>query len=184
MSALADFLTRFRVRLGYPVAAVVFWFARPVPRMILAGALMGAVGLGIRGWAAGYLRKQEELAVAGPYAYTRNPLYLGSAVLLVGLALAASSWISAALAVAYFAVFYSAVMRREEADLRQKFGPVFEEYARAVPLFFPRWSAFRAETANGVFSWRQYWRNREYRAALGCLFILGLFVMIWAYRLA
>ena len=151
--------------------------------MIFAGALVTAVGLGMRGWAAGYLRKQEELAVAGPYAYSRNPLYLGSAVLLAGLILGTWSWVSAALAVAYFAVFYSAVMRREEEDLRQKFGLVFEEYARAVPLFFPRWSAFRVETATETFSWRQYWRNREYRAIVGCLFVLGLLVVIWAYRL-
>lgn len=184
MSSLASFLTRWRVRLAYPAGVAVFWFARPVPRRIFVGALVGAIGLGIRGWAAGYLRKQEELAVAGPYAYTRNPLYLGSAVLLWGIVLAAWSWISAALAVAYFTVFYIAVMRREEDDLRQKFGAVFEEYARGVPLFFPRWSPFRAETSGGAFSWRQYWKNHEFQAVVGYFFVMGLFLIIWAYRLA
>ena len=92
--------------------------------------------------------------------------------------------ISAALAVAYFALFYVAGMRREEEELRQKFDTVFEEYARAVPLFFPRWSPFRAQTTNGPFSWRLYWKNREYQAVLGYLFVLGLLLIIWAYRLA
>jgi len=177
------FLVRWRVRLGYPVAIAVFWFARPEPRWILAGSLVGVIGVGLRAWAAGYLRKQEELAVGGPYAYTRNPLYLGSAVLLVGLGLAAHSWISAALAVAYFAVFYTAVMRREEQEMRQKFGDVYESYARVVPLFFPRWSPYRGPGGTGSFSWRQFMKNREYRAMAGFLFVLGVLVIAWAYQL-
>jgi protein-S-isoprenylcysteine O-methyltransferase Ste14 len=185
MSSPANFFTSCRVRLGYPVALVVFWFARPTPRMILLGSCLGVIGLWIRGYAAGYLHKQERLAAAGPYAYTRNPLYFGSAVLMLGLALAANSWISSFVLIGYFAVFYSMVMRREEEELRQNFGPAFEQYARSVPLFFPRIrAASREEADSASFSWAQYWENHEYQAAIGFLLVLGILVLIWAARFA
>src|SRR5215472_14282977 len=114
------FFMRWRVRLGYPLAAAVLWFSRPAPRSILLGGVAGALGLWIRGYAAGYLHKQEVLTVTGPYAYTRNPLYLGSAVLAFGAAVAMRSWISAFLLLLYFTVFYSIVMRREERELQER----------------------------------------------------------------
>src|SRR6184192_3113530 len=76
MSLPGSFFMRWRVRLGYPLAVVVLWFSRPVPRSILLGGLVGIIGLWLRAYAAGYLHKQEVLTVTGPYAYTRNPLYL------------------------------------------------------------------------------------------------------------
>jgi protein-S-isoprenylcysteine O-methyltransferase Ste14 len=94
MSAAA-FFARWRVRLSYPLAAVVLWFARPSPNSIVAGALVGAIGLWIRARAAGHLHKQEVLTTTGPYAYTRNPLYFGSFILAIGTAVAAHSWPSA-----------------------------------------------------------------------------------------
>jgi len=184
MSLGPDFFTRLRVKIAYPTALAVFWFARPIPLVIILGALIGGIGLCIRASAAGYLRKQETLAIAGPYAYTRNPLYLGSGVLMAGLAVAANSWISAVLSVGYFTVFYVAVMRREEAELRRRFGSAFEDYARAVPIFFPSLTPSPTSAESDTFSWIQYRKNREYRAAAGFLFVLGLLVMIWAYRLS
>lgn len=137
MSAAA-FFSRWRVRLGYPLAIVVLAVARPTPRSILAGALVGAVGLLVRALAAGHLHKQEMLTRSGPYAYTRNPLYLGSAILTIGAGVATYSWISAVILCGYFALFYSIVMRREEGELRAQFGSAFDEYANGVPLFLPR----------------------------------------------
>jgi protein-S-isoprenylcysteine O-methyltransferase Ste14 len=113
MNSAGAFFVRWRVRLGYPLAIAVLFFARPQPRSILYGALVGLVGLALRAWAAGYLHKQQVLTVTGPYAYTRNPLYLGSAVLALGVAIATRSWISSLLLGVYFTVFYSIVMRRE-----------------------------------------------------------------------
>jgi protein-S-isoprenylcysteine O-methyltransferase Ste14 len=110
----AAFFARWRVRLGYPLAVVILVLARPTPRSILAGGLVGTIGLLVRTLAAGYLRKQQVLTVTGPYAYTRNPLYFGSAILALGAAIATRSWISAALLCGYFALFYPMVMRREE----------------------------------------------------------------------
>ena len=184
MSAGSTFFTRWRVRLGYLLALAVFWFARPVPRLILLGAGVGFLGLLVRAYAAGYLRTQETLSVAGPYAYTRNPLYLGSAMLALGLAIATHSWISASLLLAYFALFYSMVMRIEERELRQQFAAAFEEYARAVPLFLPRLTPARpAPEESASFSWAQYRKNREYQAAFGFVLIQALLVLLWAARL-
>jgi protein-S-isoprenylcysteine O-methyltransferase Ste14 len=183
MSSAESFFFRFRVRLGYPLAIVVLGFARPMPQSIAAGALVGAIGLWLRAYAAGHLHKQEALTVTGPYAFTRNPLYLGSAILAAGVAVAARSWISAAILIAYFAIFYSFVMRREERELSARHGAVFEEYAKAVPLFFPRLTPakLRGEPAES-FSFAQYKKNHEWQAATGFLLLLIALVMIWSLR--
>jgi hypothetical protein len=179
-----EFFARYRVRLGYPLAIVVLLLARPTPQSILYGALVGIPGLLLRASAAGYLHKQQVLTVTGPYAYTRNPLYLGSAVLALGAGIAAHSWPSAAILVAYFALFYSVVMRREENELRQHHGSAFDQYARAVPLFFPRWMAAKLSTGSaGSFSFAQYKKNHEWQAAAGFLLLLAALLALWHLRL-
>jgi protein-S-isoprenylcysteine O-methyltransferase Ste14 len=175
------FWMRWRVRLGYPVAVVFLVLARPVPHSIVAGGIVAAFGLLVRGAASGHLRKDEELATSGPYASTRNPLYLGSAFLAAGFIVAGDSWWAGLIVGVYFAVFYYAVIRDEEADLRKRFGAAFEEYAARTPSFFPGFGARKGEArpANAranAFSWAQYRRNREYQALLGT--IAGL-VMVW-----
>jgi protein-S-isoprenylcysteine O-methyltransferase Ste14 len=181
----AAFFARWRVRLSYPLAIIVLIFARPNPRSILIGALVGGVGLLVRGLAAGHLHKQAVLTVTGPYAHTRNPLYLGSGILTIGAGIAIDSWISAVLLCAYFALFYFIVMRREEGELRSQHGAAFEEYARAVPLFFPRLIAARVgdTSTHATFSVAQYRKNREYRAVVGFLLLLALLIVIWRSRL-
>src|SRR5216684_8604015 len=127
MSAASNFFMRWRVRLGYPLAIAVLALSWPTPRSILLGALVGVAGLCLRAYAAGFLHKQEVLTVTGPYAYTRNPLYLGSAILALGAGTATRSWISALIIVIYFAIFYSVVMRREEKELSLRHGAAFAE---------------------------------------------------------
>jgi protein-S-isoprenylcysteine O-methyltransferase Ste14 len=161
------------VRTGYLVAIAALWFAHPTPASICLAAAVGIVGLLVRASAAGHLHKQEVLAVSGPYAYTRNPLYLGSAILALAAAAAMRSWVSTILLFAYFAIFYSAVMRREEWELHQRHGPSFEAYASRVPLFFPRVTA-TPDAVAGTFSFAQYKKNREWRAALGFLLLLAI----------
>lgn len=179
----ASFFARWRVRLGYPLAVIVLWFARPTPKTILAGAVIGTVGLWVRARAAGHLHKQQVLTVTGPYAYTRNPLYLGSFILVIGAAVAAYSLVSTVILFCYFALFYSVVMRREERELQQHHGDAFQEYARSVPLFFPRFTPAKPSTENpGPFSMAQYKKNREYRAAVGFLLLLLVFLVIWGLR--
>jgi len=175
---------RWRVRLGYPLAVAVFLFSRPLPRSILLGGLVGLIGLLVRAYAAGYLHKQEVLTVTGPYAYTRNPLYLGSAVMAAGAAIATRSWVSASILFLYFAIFYSMVVRREEKELHARHGTAFEEYAQAVPLFLPRpWPAKLYAEFSGAFSVAQYRKNHEWQAAVGFLLLLVALVLIWCFRL-
>jgi hypothetical protein len=182
--SVSSFFVRWRVRLGYPLAIVVLALARPSPRSILYGALVGAVGLFLRAHAAGYLHKQEVLTVTGPYAHTRNPLYFGSAILTLGVAIATCSWFSAIVLCGYFALFYSVVMRKEEQELRLQHGAAFDQYAQAVPLFFPQFTSAKLGAANsGSFSFPQYKKNREYRAAIGFLLVLIVLVAIWRVRL-
>jgi protein-S-isoprenylcysteine O-methyltransferase Ste14 len=173
------FWMRWRVRLGYPVAIIYWLLATPTWRSIVYGTIVAALGLMVRAAAAGYLRKDRELAVTGPYALTRNPLYLGSAILAAGFVVASHSWIAGLLVSLYFGIFYYAVMRNEEEDLRMRFGADFNAYATRVPLFFPNvfaggksQSSAQSATSvevNGGFSWAQYRRNREYRALFGAV---------------
>jgi Phospholipid methyltransferase len=184
MSAAGNFFMRWRVRLGYPLAIAVLAFSQPTPRTILLGALTGVIGLCLRACAAGYLHKQEVLTVTGPYAYTRNPLYLGSAILALGAGIATRSWISAFILILYFAVFYSAVMRREANELHLRHGISFEEYARTVPLFLPRLTAAKLlGNSAGSFSFAQYRKNHEWQATAGFLLLLFALMVIWRIRL-
>jgi protein-S-isoprenylcysteine O-methyltransferase Ste14 len=177
------FFSRWRVRLSYPCAILVLWFAHPSPRSILWGAPIGLLGLLIRARAAGHLHKQEVLTVTGPYAYTRNPLYFGSATLTLAAAIATWSWISATILSIYFALFYSIVMRREESELRQLHAAAFDEYSRAVPLFFPRFTpASLSFGGAGSFSLAQYKKNHEYQAAIGFVLLLAALLLIWWLR--
>ena len=182
---LLDFFARWRVRIGYLLAVVVLWLSRPQPRSILLGACVGLIGLAIRAYAAGYLHKQAVLTTSGPYAHTRNPLYFGSSILVLGAAIAMNSWWSAALLLTYFALVYTFVMRREEIELRGHHGPAFDAYAQSVPLFFPRpTSAKQSDSAAATFSWSQYKKNHEHQAALGFLLLLILLVIVWRLHTA
>jgi protein-S-isoprenylcysteine O-methyltransferase Ste14 len=179
MSQSKKFWTRWRVRAGYPVAVVYLLLAAPQRRWIVIGGIIAAFGLIIRAGASGHLRKDQELATTGPYARTRNPLYLGSSLLAAGFAIAGHSWWAGFVVLSYFTVFYYAVIRCEEEDLRKLFGLAFEEYAARVPLFFPAFgdtegeSSSRSPDSSG-FSWMQYGRNREYQALIGTLAGIGI----------
>ncbi len=128
---------RIRVPMGFVFAVLYFWLARPTWRFLAFGAILIVPGLLIRALASGHVRKNEALATSGPYAYTRNPLYLGSLLIGIGFAVAARSWwVGVALVVMFFAI-YLPVIRDEESFLRQKF-PEFAEYAQRVPRMFPR----------------------------------------------
>ena len=108
---------RWRSRLGFPLAAVCLWLARPSAASIVAGGLIAFLGLAIRAAAAGHLRKNETVAMSGPYAHTRNPLYFGSALLVAGFAVASNSWMAGVLALGYYLAMYPFLMRREEREL-------------------------------------------------------------------
>ena len=159
-----------RVPLGFVFAAVFLFFAHPEPLTLIVGGIVAVAGVLIRAWASGHIRKNQTLAVSGPYAFTRNPLYLGSFILGVGFTVASGVWWLALLFVALFLGIYLPVMRVEAGDLIEIFGEEYKEYARRVPLFFPRPTAYKASAEK--FDVDLYMRYREYRAALGLIFAL------------
>ena len=155
-------------------AVLYFWLARPTWRFLAIGAVVIVPGLLIRALASGHVRKNEALATSGPYAYTRNPLYLGSLLMGMGFAVAARSWwVGIVLVVMFFAI-YLPVIRDEETFLREKF-PEFEEYARRVPRMFPRIGPSSGESTGG-FSFDLYLKHREYNALLGGVVLAGALI--------
>jgi len=169
---------RIRVPLGFAFAVLYFWLAKPSVRWMLLGGVFVIAGVAIRALASGHVRKNEQLATSGPYAYTRNPLYLGSLVLAAGFVIAARSWWIAAAALIFFVVVYVPVIRAEEAFLRQRF-PQFDEYARQVPRLMPRLTT--SGSGQGSFSWDLYWKHREYNALLGAVAMMAALAakLIW-----
>jgi protein-S-isoprenylcysteine O-methyltransferase Ste14 len=172
---------RIRVPLGFVFAAAYLWLARPTFVSIAIGFLVALVGLGIRAYASGHVKKNEALAVSGPYAYTRNPLYLGSLIMASGFILAARNWWIALIAVALFFIIYIPVIRSEEDFLRARF-PEFAEYELAVPRLLPR--VRKIPSSANSFSWHLYWKHREYNAALGAVLMIAVLIvkMYWQAR--
>ena len=154
--SLARVLTRYRVALGGLMAALTLWLAQPTPGSLMGGTLVAALGAALRLWAAGHVEKSREVTSSGPYRYTRHPLYLGSTVVGLGVAVAAANfWLGLAI-VGYLASTLTAAMRSEEAHLREKFGDAYDRYA-----------ARQAPPSARAFSWARAWRNREHHALAG-----------------
>ena len=166
-------MQRWRVPLGFLCGALFLFFARPVPATLAAGGAVACVGLIIRAWAAGHIRKNQRLAITGPYAMTRNPLYLGSFVLGLGFTIASNRLPLVALFALLFLGIYLPVMRVESAKMIELFGDDYKRYARRVPIFLPRLTPYRPEddeTAHEAkFDGSLYLRYREYNALLGAL---------------
>ncbi len=168
---------RIRVPLGFVFTAFFLWLAHPRPLYLALSLVLVIPGLLLRAYASGYVKKNAELTMTGPYAHTRNPLYLGSMLIAFGFALAACSlWIAPALAV-LFAAVYIPVIRSEEAYLRGAF-PRFDTYAAAVPRLFPRLTAAQtAESGAGGFSPALYRKHREYNALVGALSVYAALIL-------
>jgi protein-S-isoprenylcysteine O-methyltransferase Ste14 len=169
---------RIRVPMGFVVALVFLVFARPTGVTLLGGLPFVAAGLWLRGYAAGYVRKNAELTTTGPYAHTRNPLYLGSLLLVLGFGVAAGSWWLVALLLAMFAVIYIPTIQGEEEYLRAHFAG-FDAYAARVPRLLPRVTPAPALDGGGQFSRKLYLHHREYNALMGA----GAIYIVLALRL-
>ncbi len=172
---------RIRVPLGFVFAIFFLWIARPTSASVILGTTLTIPGILLRALASGFVKKNEELTTSGPYAYTRNPLYLGSLIMALGFAVAARSLWVIALMIVMFLVIYLPVIRSEEAFLRQTF-PAFHEYEQNVPRLLPRITAF-GESA-GTFSSPLYWQHREYNAILGTAALMAALVakLMWGSR--
>lgn len=171
----ADAVARLRVPSGFLLVIVFAWFSRPDPFSLLCGFPVAALGLALRGWAAGCLAKNRLLATGGPYAHTRNPLYIGTLLVAAGLAIAARSPWLAVLFAAVFLFVYLPVIQLEEQHLREIF-PGYGAYAAHVPALWPRVSAAPIQGGQ-PFRWALYRKNQEYQAALGLA--AGMLFLLW-----
>jgi len=170
---------RIRVPLSFAFAIAYVWLAHPTRTSLLAGGLLLVPGLLLRGLASGHVQKDRQLTTSGPYAYTRNPLYLGSLILAAGFVVAARSWWIPAILLVIFAVIYVPVIAGEERYLRQTF-PEYDDYASNVPRFAMRLTRYGSQ--RGTFSSERYWKHREYNAVIGCVIVLAVLVvklMLW-----
>lgn len=176
---------RIRVPLGFLSAALYLfelWRREPRPAAIAWSLLLVLPGLWLRAYASGYVKKNRELTQTGPYAHTRNPLYLGSILIAAGFAVALLSWPVAAMLTAMFLIIYVPVIASEERFLRTTF-PDFGDYCRRVPRLIPRITPAPAavgqtEVSSGKFSVDLYLRHREYNSLIGAaLLYLSLFFL-------
>jgi protein-S-isoprenylcysteine O-methyltransferase Ste14 len=182
MAEWSQIARRIRVPLGFIFAVFYFWLARPTWRSVALGSILIIPGLLIRALASGHVRKNESLATSGPYAYTRNPLYLGSLLLGLGFCVAARSWWVGVGLVVMLVAIYAPVIRDEEAFLRRTF-PEFDEYVRRVPRLLPRLTPHRGHEGSGGFSLELYLKHREYNALLGALgMVAGLVAKMEMFR--
>lgn len=177
MASWAAIARRIRVPSGFAFAALYLYFARPSPWSLALGAVAIIPGLLIRALASGHVTKDEQLTTSGPYAHTRNPLYLGSLILALGFALASRSWWIGAAIIFIFIAIYLPVISAEESFLRERF-PDFEKYASEVPRLWPRLGSFGN---SGKFSWDLYRKHREYNATVGAAAMLAALLakLLW-----
>ena len=164
--------------MGFLFAAFYLWRARPTPVSLAASLLLVIPGQLLRAYASGYVKKNAELTVTGPYAYTRNPLYLGSALMAFGFAAASrNGWIVLLLAL-LFALIYAPTIYSEEQYLRTTF-PAFAGYAEKVPRLLPRLTPAGMQ-GSGSFSGALYRQHREYNSLLGvCALYAVLLGALW-----
>ena len=177
MPSGARIASLLRVPLGFLLALAYLWFARPSWNSILLGSIFILLGLGMRAAAAGYIRKNTQLATTGPYAYMRNPLYAGSIIMAVGFIIAGqNAWVGLA-ALVMFIVIYVPVMLAEEKYLQSLF-PEYERYAAQVRRFLPRTTPYSSGQSDAFrFSRELYMRYREYNALIGSALMLAALIV-------
>lgn len=173
---MKSLLQRLRVPLGFLTAILFLIFSQPSWRTISIGAPIALIGVAIRAWASGHLRKNAVLTISGPYAYTRNPLYVGSFILAIGVVVCGGSLWLAILLLGFFLAVYLPVMQAEVADMHKLFPQDFPAYEKNVPLFLPRLTPWN-KGAGQRYDQSLYLKYREYRAAIGVAIVIGILVL-------
>lgn len=163
----SDIIYKWRVRIGLISTILSIILAKPTAYSLIAGAIIAILGLTIRIWACGYLKKEKELTTSGPYRYTRNPLYFGSMVLGISTVVACRSWGVLAIFAVNFLIIYPVVIRTEKEKMSKLFPEKYRKYSERVPLFFPMLKPKLTPDLNNRFSWGIYKQNRENRALMG-----------------
>jgi protein-S-isoprenylcysteine O-methyltransferase Ste14 len=158
---------RLRIPLGFLLAAAYLIFVRPTAQSLLIGAPIALLGVLVRAWASGHIMKNDRLATSGPYAFTRNPLYVGSFLIAIGFALVAH-WTVVVGVCLFFLLIYAPTISRERANIENRFPAAYEQYAANVPAFIPRLTPWRNDAlgTSTNFSPSLYVRHGEWKAAL------------------
>jgi protein-S-isoprenylcysteine O-methyltransferase Ste14 len=167
----AEFVARTRVVAGFIVLGLFLWLSTPTLMSVALGGAVGLIGILMRAWAAGHLAKNQQLATSGPYAYVRNPLYVGTLIAGIGFGIAGAHWAIGALLAAFFVFYYLPVVEEEERHLARIL-PGYDEYRRTTPKLLPRLSP--GYVGGPGFRRDLYIRNQEYQALIGYLLVLAL----------
>ena len=168
---LAEALARRRVPLGFLCGVAVLWLARPTPRSLAIGGMVAVLGELLRIWAAGHLEKGREVTRSGPYRFSRHPLYVGSTIVGIGAAVAASSVGVALLVGTYLVLTIGSAIRTEEAGMRAVFGDQYDAYVRS-----------RAVPVERAFSVARAMKNKEYRAVAGLAAVAAILAVKAAWK--
>jgi protein-S-isoprenylcysteine O-methyltransferase Ste14 len=161
----------------YLLIVGLIWLAKPVPVFFAAGLALVGAGEAVRIWAAGHLYKNERVTTSGPYAYVKNPLYLGTFLIIVGFCLMASNYVLMAVGLVVFVAYYAPFkQRRESGRLRERFGEAWVRYDEHVPGYLPRLTPYAAADRL-PWSWDAFIRNDEHGTVLAVL--LGVALLTW-----
>ncbi|HUQ19301.1 MAG TPA: isoprenylcysteine carboxylmethyltransferase family protein [Gemmatimonadaceae bacterium] len=164
---------KLRLPLGFALGILYLLFARPTPIALITGGAIALVGVGVRAWASGHISKNQSLAVSGPYAHTRNPLYFGSFLIAAGFAVAAH-WALLLVVIAFWILVYAPTMERERANISGRFPEAYAQYSTNVPAFVPRVTPWREGDADrGAFSLQLYMKHGEWKALLTYLLAMA-----------
>ncbi len=174
MIRLLDFMVKKRIAISFLFVGLFLVFSRPIRPAILLGLVVAVAGESLRTWASGYISKGKVLATQGPYSYMRNPLYLGSFVMGLGVCLMGRSIIFMLAYLLVFSIVYSRLILKEEEKVGRLFGEKYLAYKARVPRFIPRFTTRRK--VKGSFDWTQVLRHKEYHAWLG-LFSITIFLL-------
>lgn len=168
-ASIIDAVYRWRVRYSLLGLISSILLARPNFQSLLAGLGFSILGLLLRAWACGHLRKNVKLTTTGPYRYTRNPLYLANLIIGISVVAAARSWWVFALFCLYFLLFYPVIIKREKDKMEEFFPEQYQAYSKKVPLFFPSLRP-NPSISEKTFDWALFKKNRELRAGIAALF--------------
>jgi protein-S-isoprenylcysteine O-methyltransferase Ste14 len=174
----SELAKKLRLPLGFVIGIAYIIWARPTPLTLPVGAVIALVGVLIRAWASGHIIKNKKLAVTGPYAHTRNPLYFGSFLIGAGFAVAAH-WSLLLVVIAFWILVYAPTMEREKANIRERFPDAYDRYSANVPAFVPRVTPWKDQDAenDGGFSFDLYMKHGEWKAGITYLLVMGWLVL-------
>lgn len=173
---LGNSVYRWRVRAGFVCLILTIILSKPTLSSLLGGMGLCLLGLLLRAWGSGHLKKEKELAISGPYRFTRNPLYLANFIIGTSVVFASQSLWMIGIFIVYFIVFYSVALKRDREKMKELFPGEYEKYKKKVPFFIPSFKSPSSSNQNS-FSWKLYKKNKEYRALLGGLVF---WLIMWA----